>query len=76
MMESETVINNKTCSEPNLIIYIHTVKHHTLGSANRTWPKNITYQTEQFISKNDNIIIVAEETYFVTVKKKNYLNTS
>jgi len=72
----DAVINNKTSCEPNLIIFIQTVKHHTPRSANITWPKYITYKKEKFICKIDNIIVAEEsKTYLVTVKK-NYLNTS
>jgi hypothetical protein len=51
VMEMDAVINNKTSCEPNLIRFIHTVKHHPPLSANITWPKYITYTKEKLICK-------------------------
>ena len=70
-MKMDAVINNKTSCEPNLIIFIQTVKHHTSQSANITWPKYITYKKEKFICTTANIIIAEEsKTYLAIVKKK------
>ena len=71
VMEMDAVINNKNSSEPNLIRFIQTVKHHTPQSANIMWPKYITYKKEKLIYRIANIIVAEEsKTYLVTVKKK------
>jgi hypothetical protein len=38
--------------------------------------KNTAYQTEKFISKNDNIVVAEESKTYLVIVKKNYLNTS
>ena len=69
VMEMDAVSNNKTSCEPNLIMFIQSVKHHTPQSANITWPNNITCK-KKFNCKIANIIVAEENKTFLDIVKK------